>query len=254
MIILLFLIVNLWEKNPRFSSIPPIINLFWPFPFLLLLLLSRPFFFSLLIFSLLIRLLLLFLFSSFLLICHIPPVFFFLFRLPFRFSTISICSLSTPPFFFYLAPFSPSTRSNPAVDLCFFSFYFASFSQIHRFGKWFRESGLLVTSISLPISLVFPILEHRKNPVSLILALRFFGSLDSWDLGTLGPLGIFWSFDLRIFDRVYLLLRAFPAKPFFPLLPTVTFPFCILHLATRLVPFFFPFSTIFPLWKPLYCF
>lgn len=45
---------------------------------------------------------------------------------------------------------------------------------------------------------------------------------------------------------MYLLLRAFPAKPFFPLLPTVTFPFCILHLATRLVPFFFSFFYYFP--------
>lgn len=131
-----FLLLIYGRRIPRFQLYSPNNQLVLTFSLSSSSSTLSTFSFSLLIFSLLTRLFLLLLFSSFVLIPHIPPCSFFLFRLPFRFFYyLYLFSVSPPRFFFYLAPFSPSTRSNPAVDLCFFPFYFASFSQIHRFGK-----------------------------------------------------------------------------------------------------------------------
>lgn len=176
-------------------------------------------------------------------------MFFFLFRLPFRFFYyLYLFSVSPPRFFFYLAPFSPSTRSNPAVDLCFFPFYFASFSQIHRFGKWFLESGLLVTSPSLPISLVFPYPWTPQEPCLLDLGLEVL-----WFFGPLGPWDLWGSFDRLIFGSLIACISTsrLSCQAFFSHCYQqwrFLSAFCIWQ--RDLYFFFFSFfSTIFPLWS-----
>lgn len=176
MIVILFLIVNLWEKNPRFSSISHN-QLVLTFSLSSSSTLSTFFLSSHLLSSLLAFFYFFYFHLSYSFLIF-PRVLVLITSIPFS-SIISICSLSPPPVFFLLGPVFPihpvKSCSRSLLFLFLLRIFFpksiALVSHCLNLDCWLHHSPFQFPLFSL-------ILERFKNPVSLILAWTFFGSLD----------------------------------------------------------------------------